>query len=56
MAIDTTRRIAQTLYFSLTGVDYLQSKGLSYVFCRFFDRMLYNFRSGVDLAAKILTG
>jgi len=39
MFIDTTRQIAETLYFSLSGVDGLQSKGLRYVFCSIFGRI-----------------
>lgn len=56
MFIDTTRQIAGTLYFSFSGVDGLQGEGLRYVFCSIFERMYYNFISGVDLAAEILTG
>ena len=56
MFIDTTRQIAQTLYFSLSGVDALQGEGLRYVFCSIFGRIHYNFKSGVDSAAETFTG
>jgi hypothetical protein len=56
MFIDTTRRMPETLYFSLTGVDALQGKDLSYVFYLIFHRVYNLFQSGVDLAAKTLTG
>ncbi|MBR8839631.1 MAG: hypothetical protein DSM106950_37945 [Stigonema ocellatum SAG 48.90 = DSM 106950] len=56
MFIDTTRQIAKTLYFSLSGVDSLLRKGLRYVFCSIFAKMYYTFTSGVDLAAETLTG
>ena len=56
MFIDTTRQIAETLYFSLSGVDALQGKGLRYVFRAVFGRIHYNFKSGVDLAAETFTG
>ncbi|NET60157.1 MAG: hypothetical protein F6K47_29635 [Symploca sp. SIO2E6] len=54
--IDTTRQIAETIDFSLSGVDALQGEGLSGVFCSIFTRIWYNFWSGVDLAAETLTG
>ncbi|NET59951.1 MAG: hypothetical protein F6K47_28525 [Symploca sp. SIO2E6] len=54
--IDTTRQIAETLYFSLSGVDALQGQGLRCMFDSIFTRMWYNFWSGVDLAAETLTG
>jgi hypothetical protein len=54
--IDTTRQNAQTLYFSLSGVDALQGKDLRYVFGSIFGRIYYNFKSGVDLAAETFTG
>jgi len=54
--IDTTRQIAVTLYFSLTGVDALHSKDLRCVFFAILGRIGYNFRSGVDLVAETLTG
>jgi hypothetical protein len=56
MFIDTTRQIAETLCFSLSGVDALQGKGLRDVFCSNFWRIRYDFFSGVDLAAETLTG
>ena len=56
MFIDASRQIAETLYFSLSGVDGLQGKGLRYVVCSIFGRMHYNFSSGVDWAAETLTG
>jgi len=56
LLIDTTRQIAETLYFSLTGVDALHSKDLRCVFVAIFERIGYNFRSGVDFAAETLTG
>lgn len=33
MFIDTTRQIAETLYFSLSGVDCLLGKDLRYACC-----------------------
>ena len=39
MFIDASRQIAETLYFSLSGVDGFQSKGLRYVVCSIFGRM-----------------
>jgi hypothetical protein len=56
MFIDTTRQIAETLYFSLSGVDALQVEGLRYVFGSIFGRIYYNFTSGVDLVAETSTG
>ena len=56
MFIDTTRQIAETLYFSLNGVDALQGGDFRYVFCSIFGRIPYNFKSGVDLAAETFTG
>ena len=56
MFIDTSRQIAETLYFSLSGVDALYSKDLRYVYCAFFPHLLYSFSTGVDLAAESLTG
>ncbi len=56
MLIDTTRQIAETLYFSLSGVDGLQGEGLRYVFCSIFERMHYNFISGVDSVPETFTG
>ena len=56
MFIDTTRQIAETLYFSLSGVDALQGEDLRYVFCSIFGRISYNFKSGVDLASETFTG
>jgi len=54
--IDTTRQIAETLYFSLTGVDALRGGGFRGVFCPIFGWMWYDFWSGVDSAAETLTG
>ncbi|NET62506.1 MAG: hypothetical protein F6K47_42350 [Symploca sp. SIO2E6] len=54
--IDTTRQIAETIDFSLSGVDALQGEGLRCVFGAIFRRIWYNFWSGVDLAAETLTG
>ncbi len=54
--IDTTRQIAETLYFSLSGVDALQGEGLGCMFGSIFLRIGYNFISGVDLAAETFTG
>ena len=54
--IDTTRQIAETLYFSLTGVDALQGEDLRRVFFAILGRICYDFRSGVDLAAETITG
>ncbi len=54
--IDTTRHKAETLYFSLSGVDALLEEGLRRVFCSIFGRMGYNFGSGVDSAAETLSG
>ncbi len=56
MFLYTTRQIAETLYFSLSGVDTLQGEGLRYVFCSIFGRIYYNFISGVDFAAETFTG
>jgi hypothetical protein len=56
MFIDTTRQIAETLYFSLNGVDALQGEGLRYVFFSIFGRIPYNFKNGVDFAAETFTG
>jgi hypothetical protein len=56
IVIDTTRQIAETLYFSLSGVDALQGKGLSGVFLPILPKICYTFWSGVDLAAETLTG
>ncbi|MGQ4650448.1 hypothetical protein [Lyngbya aestuarii] len=50
--IDTTRQNAQTLYFSLSGVDALQGGGLRYVLSSILGRIYYTFISGVDLAAE----
>ncbi|HBL62285.1 MAG TPA: hypothetical protein DDZ80_28960 [Cyanobacteria bacterium UBA8803] len=54
--IDTTRQIAETLYFSLSGVDGLQGKDLRYVFLPVLGPICYTFCTGVDLAAETLTG
>lgn len=54
--IYTSRQNAETLYFSLSGVDALQGKGLRGVFSSIFGRILYDFESGVDLAAETHTG
>jgi len=54
--IDTTRQIAETLYFSLSGVDAIQGKRLRRVPCSIFGRTGYNFSSGVDSAAETLSG
>ena len=56
IVIYTTRQIAETLYFPLSGVDALQGKGLSGVFLTILERICYTFWSGVDLAAETLTG
>ena len=56
MFIDTPRQIAETLLFSLSGVDGLQGEGLRYVFGSIFGGIHYNFNSGVDLAAETFTG
>lgn len=56
MVIDTTRQIAETLYFSLSGVDALQGEDLGDVFGSILERIRYDFESGVDLASEILTG
>jgi hypothetical protein len=55
MFIDTTQRIAQTLYFSLAGVDYLLYKGLRYLVCFILHNVYNTFQTGVDLAAETLT-
>ncbi|MEQ8999239.1 MAG: hypothetical protein RID53_22285 [Coleofasciculus sp. B1-GNL1-01] len=54
--IDTTHQIAETLYFSLSGVDAIQGKGFRRVFGAIFGRTGYNFSSGVDLAAESQSG
>ncbi|HBB35721.1 MAG TPA: hypothetical protein DDZ80_32050 [Cyanobacteria bacterium UBA8803] len=54
--IDTTPQIAETLYFSLSGVDALLCNGLRGVFLTILERICYSFWSGVDLAAETLTG
>ena len=54
--IYTTRQIPKTLYFSLGGVDAIQGLGLRGMFGSIFGRIGYDFVSGVDLAAKTLTG
>jgi hypothetical protein len=54
--IDTTHHKAETLYFSLSGVDALLGEGLRRVFCSIFGQMVYNFSSGVDSVAETLTG
>ncbi|MEH2393493.1 MAG: hypothetical protein V7K21_18155 [Nostoc sp.] len=56
MFIDTTRRIAKTLYFSLSGVDALPDFSLKYVFYLISHKIYNVFQSGVDLAAQSLTG
>ncbi len=56
MFIDTTRQIAETLYFSLSGVDALQVEGLRDVFSSIFGSIRYDLKSGVDLAAETFTG
>ncbi|MEH2334954.1 hypothetical protein [Nostoc sp.] len=56
MFIDTTRRIAETLYFSLSGVDALPDLSLRYVFYLISYKIYNVFYSGVDLAAESLTG
>ncbi|NEO97820.1 MAG: hypothetical protein F6K58_03745 [Symploca sp. SIO2E9] len=56
MFIDTTRQIAETLYFSLNGVDALRGEDLRYVFARILGRICYDHFSGVDLAAETFTG
>jgi hypothetical protein len=54
--IDTTRQIAETLYFPLSGVDALRGKDLRSVFCSILGLLCYDFASGVDLAAETFTG
>ncbi|MFP4578352.1 MAG: hypothetical protein ACLFT9_22490 [Coleofasciculus sp.] len=54
--IYTTRHKAETLYFSLSGVDALLGEGLRRVFCSIWARVGYNFSSGVDSAAETLSG
>jgi hypothetical protein len=56
MVIDTTQRIAKSLYFPLTGVDSLQGKRLRSLFSLILLLMYSLFKTGVDLAAQILTG
>ena len=56
MVIDTTQQIAETLYFSLTGVDCLLGKGLRYLSCAILHNIYNVFQSGVDLAAETPTG
>jgi hypothetical protein len=56
MVIDTLRRIAEILYFSLRCVDCLQDKGLRYVFCLILENMYNVFEKCVDLVAETLTG
>jgi hypothetical protein len=46
--IDTTRQIAETLLFSLTGVDVMQGKGLKAVSDFFFLRLQTSNLGGVD--------
>ncbi|MCA1994468.1 MAG: hypothetical protein LDL41_20840 [Coleofasciculus sp. S288] len=50
--IYTARQIAETLYFSLSGVDALQGEDLRAVFGSIFRRIRYDFESGVDLASE----
>jgi hypothetical protein len=52
--IDTTRQIAETLYFSLSGVDCLYSKALRHVYVSNFGQICYAFTSGVDLRLETL--
>lgn len=56
MVIDTSLKIAQMPIISLGGVDCLLDKGLRYVFSLILLLMYTLFKSGVDLAAKTLTG
>ncbi|MEH2068713.1 MAG: hypothetical protein V7K47_11225 [Nostoc sp.] len=56
MFIDTTRRIAETLYFLLNGVDALQDNDLRYTFYLISHKIYNLFESGVDLVAESLTG
>jgi hypothetical protein len=56
MVIDTSLKIAQMPILSLSGVDDLLGKGLRYVFSLILQFMYTVFQSGVDLAAKTLTG
>jgi len=60
--IDTSRQITETIDFSLSGVDALRSKDLRYVFVAIFERIGYDFSSGVDpgipnsLLVRVLKG
>jgi hypothetical protein len=56
MVIDTLRRIAEILYFSLECVDSLLRKGLSYVSCAILHKIYNVFEKCVDFAAETLTG
>jgi hypothetical protein len=53
--IDTTPEIAESIYFSLSGVDGLHSKGLRYVVRSIFSQEKRGIMSGVDLASRIFT-
>ena len=56
MVIDTSRQIAEIPIISLSGVDCLRGKDLSYVVDAILRSIYDVFQSGVDLGAETLTG